>query len=88
MKPVSRAISWAALGLMLLAGSLTAAPARAEEAPTPQSCDVPDYLLASESALPSSRISCSSKLVKTVTPSSFSEFARPATAASITGFTA
>ena len=37
------------LGLMMLAGVLTAAPARAEE---PASCEVPDYLLASESALP------------------------------------
>ena len=42
--------SGAILGLMLLAGLLTAAPARAEDAP--QSCEVPDYLLASESALP------------------------------------
>ena len=38
------------LGLMMLAGLLTAASARAEE-PT-VSCEVPDYLLASESALP------------------------------------
>jgi hypothetical protein len=38
------------LGLMLLAGILTAAPARAEDAV--QSCEVPDYLLSSESALP------------------------------------
>jgi ABC-type amino acid transport substrate-binding protein len=38
------------LGLALLAGVLTAAPARAEE--TPPSCEVPDYLLASESTLP------------------------------------
>lgn len=38
------------LGLMLLAGFLTAAPARAEEAR--QSCDVPAYLLSTESALP------------------------------------
>jgi hypothetical protein len=42
--------SGAILGLMLLAGLSTVAPARAEEAP--QSCDVPDYLLASESPLP------------------------------------
>ncbi len=34
---------------MVLAGCLAAAPARAEDAP--QSCDVPDYLLTSESAL-------------------------------------
>jgi lysophospholipase L1-like esterase len=40
----------ALLGLMLLAGVSTVAPARAEDAaPT---CDVPDYLLTSESALP------------------------------------
>jgi hypothetical protein len=46
MKPNSGAI----LGLTLLAGLLTAAPARAEDAP--QSCEVPAYLLTSESALP------------------------------------
>lgn len=38
------------LGLAMLAGLLTAAPARAEDAP--QSCEVPAYLLATESALP------------------------------------
>jgi hypothetical protein len=38
------------LGLMMLAGLLTAAPARAEEPSV--SCEVPDYLLTSESALP------------------------------------
>jgi GDSL-like lipase/acylhydrolase family protein len=38
------------LSLTLLAGLLTAAPARAEDAA--QSCEVPDYLLTSESALP------------------------------------
>ena len=38
------------LGLTMLAGLLTAAPACAEDAP--ESCEVPDYLLASESALP------------------------------------
>jgi lysophospholipase L1-like esterase len=38
------------LGLMMLAGLLTAAAARAEDAP--QSCEVPAYLLTSESALP------------------------------------
>ena len=42
--------SGAVLGLTMLAGLLTAAPARAEDAP--QSCEVPAYLLASESALP------------------------------------
>ena len=42
--------SGAVLGLILLAGLLTAAPARAEDAP--QSCEVPAYLLKSESALP------------------------------------
>ena len=40
----------AVLGLTLLAGLLAAAPARAEDAP--QSCDVPAYLLTSQSALP------------------------------------
>jgi hypothetical protein len=38
------------LGLTLLAGILTAVPARAEDAS--QNCDVPAYLLASDSALP------------------------------------
>ena len=40
----------AILGLMVLAGCLTVASARAEDAV--QSCEVPDYLLTSESALP------------------------------------
>ena len=40
----------AVLGLTLLAGLLAGAPARAEDAH--QSCDVPAYLLTSESALP------------------------------------
>jgi hypothetical protein len=40
----------AVLGLTLLACVLAAAPAPAEDAP--QSCEVPDYLLATESALP------------------------------------
>jgi hypothetical protein len=56
--------SGAILGLMLLAGLWTAAPARAEDAPAPaqdaparaadapQSCEVPEYLLATDSALP------------------------------------
>jgi hypothetical protein len=38
------------LGLVMLAGLLTAVPALAEDAP--ESCEVPDYLLSSESALP------------------------------------
>lgn len=38
------------LGLAMLAGLLTAAPLRAQQAT--QSCDVPDYLLATESTLP------------------------------------
>src|ERR1700681_183606 len=42
--------SGAILGLTLLAGLPTAAAARAEDAP--QSCEVPAYLLTSESALP------------------------------------
>jgi lysophospholipase L1-like esterase len=40
----------AILGLTMLAGCLTAASARAEDAV--QSCEVPDYLLTSDSALP------------------------------------
>jgi hypothetical protein len=44
-----RSISGPILGLMVLTGLLTAMPARAEDAPA--SCEVPDYLLASESAL-------------------------------------
>jgi hypothetical protein len=42
--------SGAILGLIVLAGLLAAAPARAEDAH--QSCEVPAYLLTSESALP------------------------------------
>ena len=42
--------SGAILSLMLLAGALTAASARAED--THQNCDVPAYLLSSESTLP------------------------------------
>jgi hypothetical protein len=42
--------SGAILGLMMLAGLLTAVPARAEDPAV--TCEVPDYLLASESALP------------------------------------
>ena len=38
------------LGLMMLVGLLTAVPARAEDPAV--SCEVPDYLLASESSLP------------------------------------
>ena len=38
------------LGLIVLGGLLAAAPARAEDAP--ESCEVPDYLLTSESTLP------------------------------------
>ncbi|MFB9267528.1 SGNH/GDSL hydrolase family protein [Bradyrhizobium erythrophlei] len=43
---------WTMLGLMLLAGHLTAASVRAEEAAQPQPCDVPADLLSSESSLP------------------------------------
>ena len=42
--------AWTMLGLMLLGGFLTAAPARAEDAPK-QLCDVPAYLLSSDSVL-------------------------------------
>jgi hypothetical protein len=45
-----KSCSGAILGLALLAGLLTAVPVRAEDAP--QSCEVPDYLLTSESTLP------------------------------------
>ena len=44
-----KSISGGFLGLTLLAGCLVAAPVRAEEAPA--SCEVPDYLLSSESTL-------------------------------------
>jgi hypothetical protein len=42
--------SGAILGVMMLAGLLTAVPARAEDAAV--SCEVPDYLLTTESTLP------------------------------------
>jgi hypothetical protein len=42
--------SGAMLGMTLLAGLLTVGPACAED--SPQSCEVPEYLLTSESALP------------------------------------
>jgi hypothetical protein len=45
-----RSNSGAVLGLTLLAGFLTAAPARADD--PVQSCEVPDYLMTSESSLP------------------------------------
>jgi hypothetical protein len=45
-----RSDSGAILGLILMAGLLAVAPARAEDAP--QSCDVPASLLTTESALP------------------------------------
>jgi hypothetical protein len=45
-----KSISGFSLGLTLLAGLLTAMPACAEEPPA--NCEVPGYLLASESALP------------------------------------
>jgi hypothetical protein len=50
MKSVLGLILGLILGLTVLGGFLIAVPARAEEAPP--SCEVPDYLLASESALP------------------------------------
>jgi hypothetical protein len=46
MRPDLRTV----LGLAMLAGLLTVAPARAEDAPA--TCEVPAYLLSSESALP------------------------------------
>ena len=45
-----RSNSGTVLGLIMLAGFLAAAPARAEDAPA--TCDVPAYLLSSESSLP------------------------------------
>jgi hypothetical protein len=45
-----RSNSGAFLGLAMLAGLLTAVPARAEDAPA--NCEVPAYLLATESTLP------------------------------------
>jgi hypothetical protein len=47
-----QSVSWIRLGLTLLGGLLAASSARAEDAPQPPSCEVPSYLLASESALP------------------------------------
>ena len=44
--------SGAVLGLMLLAGLVTAAPAPARAEDAPASCEVPAYLLTSESSLP------------------------------------
>ena len=44
-----KSISGSILGLTLLAGCLVTAPLRAEDAPA--SCEVPDYLLSSESTL-------------------------------------
>ena len=40
------------LGLTMLAGLLTAAPVPARSEDAPQSCDVPAYLLTTESGLP------------------------------------
>ncbi len=51
MKSNSGVLSGGVLGLALLAGVLAAAPARAEDDPQ-QSCEVPAYLLQSDSALP------------------------------------
>jgi len=45
-----RSDSGSILGMMMLAGLLTVAPARAEDAVA--NCEVPDYLLTSESTLP------------------------------------
>src|SRR6266700_5746943 len=45
-------VSWLRLGLTVLAGLLATSSASAEDAPQPQSCDVPAYLLTTESALP------------------------------------
>ena len=44
--------SGAILGLMMLAGLLTAVPVAVRAEDAPQSCDVPDYLLTTESPLP------------------------------------
>jgi hypothetical protein len=50
MKAGFRAILRAVVGLAVLAAGLAAGPARAED--TPRACDVPAYLLSSDSALP------------------------------------
>lgn len=47
-----QSVSWLRLGLMTLAALLVADVARAEDAPLPPACEVPAYLLASESQLP------------------------------------
>jgi len=47
-----KSVSGLILGSIVLAGLLTGVAARAEDTPAPESCEVPDYLLASESALP------------------------------------
>jgi hypothetical protein len=47
-----RSNSGAILGLTMLAGLLTAAPAAVRAEDAPQSCEVPDYLLTTESGLP------------------------------------
>ena len=50
-----KSVSGLVLGLIALVGLLSAQPVRAEDTPKPagaESCEVPDYLLTSESALP------------------------------------
>jgi hypothetical protein len=47
-----KSVSWIRPGLMVLAGLLAASSACAEDTPQPQSCEVPSYLLATESTLP------------------------------------
>ena len=49
-----RAVLKAILSLTMLAGLLAVVPARAEDVPkdTPKTCEVPAYLLSSESSLP------------------------------------
>src|SRR5436305_404121 len=50
MRAGFKAFLRAIIGLAVLAADLAAAPARAED--PPQSCDVPAYLLSSDTALP------------------------------------
>jgi hypothetical protein len=52
MKSIWTMLGLQIFGLTLLAALLAVAPARAEDAAEPQPCDVPAYLLSSESALP------------------------------------
>jgi hypothetical protein len=45
-------VSGAILSVSVLAGFLAAVPVRAEDAPAPAACEVPDYILSADNALP------------------------------------